>query len=404
MSNGDHFTTAVRGVVGTWPRPPAVWSYSSLRNAEECPRRWMLSRATYPSIWRRAGYPPRPMLPALVGDAVHRVLELILRSLHDHGCQSLATPCAVEVLKELGGYSKLIERVIDEQLHDLEDNPRMVDRIPGLRSALRTRVPDIRHRVQAAITRTTLKPIPSTNRAILDTPQRGPLGDGSYPEVELRAPELRFGGRADLLTISSGACTITDYKTGVPDTHHAEQVKTYALLWSRDRELNPSKLPLQQLVLSYGTHDERLDPPTDAHLVALAGQLVNRTAEAESQLLLRPPPARPAPAMCRFCGVRQLCEDYWDSLTHLATRSSHEEPDWFDYEGTVTSRNGPRSWLVTADDGSALLLRTSSETTTFRLGDRIRLLNLLHGRDPDSPVPIGTLTQASEVFLLDAPS
>jgi hypothetical protein len=404
MSNGDEFTTAVRGVAGMWPPPPAVWSYSSLRDAEECPRRWMLSRATYPSIWGRAGYPPRPMLPAVVGDAVHRVLELILRGLHDRGCQSLADPCAVEVLKELGGYSKLIEGVIDEQLRDLKDNPRIASPISGLRSALRMRVPDIRHRVQGVITRTTLKPIASADRAVLDTPQRRPLGDGSYPEVELRVPELRFGGRADLLTIDDGACTITDYKTGVPNAHHAEQVRTYALLWSRDGELNPNKLPVQQLVLAYGTHDERLDPPTEADLAALAEQLVNGTAEAESQLLLRPPPARPAPAMCRLCGVRQLCEDYWDALKHTATPLSGDETDWFDYEGTVTSKNGPRSWLVMADKGSTLLLRTSSETTTFRPGDKIRLLNLLRGRDPDSPVPIGTLTQASEVFLLEAPS
>jgi len=106
--------------------------------------------------------------------------------------------------------------------------------------------------------------------------------------------------------------------------------------------------------------------------------------------------------MCRLCSVRQLCDDYWVTLHHLPPASPADaEPDWFDYEGVVTSQNGPRSWLVTAADGSELLLRTPSEATIFRRGDRVRLLGLLRGDDPESRLPIGTLTQTSEVFLLD---
>ena len=76
------FKTHVRGVEGTWPGRPEFWSYSSLREAEECPRRWALTRATYRAVWDRPGYPPRPIMPAMVGDTVHRALDVILRTLH----------------------------------------------------------------------------------------------------------------------------------------------------------------------------------------------------------------------------------------------------------------------------------------------------------------------------------
>lgn len=404
MTSADHeFRTRVRDSAAQWPSPPHMWSYSSLREAQECPRRWMLSRATYPGIWSRRGYPPRPTLSALLGDVVHRILEVVLRGFHAQGCTSLKDPLAVAVLKHLGGYSKLAERAIQEQLDRLTDNPRAFERIQGLRAALLAKVPEVRQRVQGIITRTSLKPTPSS-AGIHSLAHRSPLADGSYPEVELRAPELRLAGRADLVTVVDGACEIIDYKTGATDEHHADQLRMYALLWTRDTEVNPEGLPVRRLTLSYPSRDIDVDPPTPPQLEQLASRTVAQIGEAELWLQERPPPARPSPPMCRLCGVRQLCEDYWDAFSHIAPRSSADEPQWFDYEGTVTSKNGPRSWLVKANEGSTLLLRTSSEMTTFHLGQRIRLLNLLHGRDLDSPVPIGALTQASEIFLLDAPS
>jgi PD-(D/E)XK nuclease superfamily len=367
----------------------------------------MLSRATYPDIWEHVGYPPRPIMPALVGDTVHRALELILRGLHAHRCESLAAPCAVEVLRELGGYSKLVEWTIQEQLTRLESNPRMVHRIAGLQTALRTKVPEIRHRVQSVITRTILKPPPFVDLAGADAVQRGPLSDGSYPEVELRAPELRFVGRADLLTIDEGACVITDYKTGAPDVHHADQLQTYALLWSRDRELNPERLPVRELQLSYPARVEVVKTPTDSELDLLAHQLANRAAEAEEQLRLRPPPAHPAPAMCCHCTVRQLCDEYWRSsfVDASVEKARSVTGDYVDSQAVVVRQSGARSWMIECgSDRTSAVLRTTTETPEFGVGDRLRLLDVAHGIDDEAGRVVLTMTQASEVFLLhDSP-
>jgi hypothetical protein len=366
----------------------------------------MLRRATYPDIWSRWGYPPRPTVPALLGEVVHRVLENALREFHAYGCTSLADPAAVAVLKELGGYSRLAELAIDEQLSRLANNPRASARINGLRTALMAKVPEIRQRAQQVIARTSLQPTTIASTGATSPAERTPLPAGSHPEVELRAPDLRLVGRADLITVVDGACEITDYKTGAPDSHHADQLRTYALLWSKDTELNPTSLPVRRLILSYPSHDIDVDPPPAATLDDLAARVRAQISEAERSLEERPPPARPSAPMCRLCAVRHLCDVYWASLDDMmATLSAGEDPEWFDYEGTVISQNGPRSWLLTDDaPGARLLLRTPSEVTDFRIGDRIRLLNLLRGRDPDSPVPIGSVTQASEVFLLEVSS
>lgn len=405
MSDADDFSTAVMGSAGIWPAPPTAWSYSSLKDAEECPRRWMLSRASYPSIWRGRGYPPRPNLPALVGDVVHRVLELILFGLYDRGCHSLAQPCAVSVLKELGGYSKLVEKAIGERLSHLQGNPRTESRIADFRNALMRRLPDIRQRVQAIITRTTIEPALIDQLIEPSNERQGPLSQGSHPEVELRVPELRFVGRADLVTVANGGCSITDYKSGAAEPDHAEQLRTYALLWSRDATLNPSALPVRSLVLAYATHDEAVPAPTTSELAALAERLTRRVVQTEKLLRLRPPPAYPSPAVCSLCAVRQLCEEYWSTLpASVFTSASSEISDFIDCEAVVTSRNGPLSWMVRIESLKPLaLLRSRTETPGFTVGNRVRLLDVAHGRDADGQGITLTMTQATEVFVLDEP-
>jgi hypothetical protein len=383
-----------------WPTPPENWSYSSLREAEECPRRWSLSRASYPAVWDQSGYPQRPVVAALVGEVVHSALERVLRALDAEGCDSRSDTGAVSVLRNLGGYSALVRDAIEEQLRRLELNPRMAPRIESLRAVLNQRVPDIRQRVQSIVTRMPLGP--SGPRPEGETGGgRGPLGPGSYPEIELRAPRLRFFGRVDLLSVDTDHVTITDYKTGQPDQHHADQLRIYALLWYHDEDLNPTGVPAASLSIVYAAHDEHLDAPDAVELDDLATTLDDRIEVAESQLRLRPPPARPAPDVCRYCSVRHMCEDYWAGVGPPAVGDAGTDPVFVDCEGTITGRNGPRSWMLSLDPTRfEVLLRTPTETPGFEAGDRIRMLGVVYGTDDDAERTVATITQASEVFVL----
>lgn len=404
----EQFATAVRSVTGAWATSVKMWSFSSLSGAEACPRQWMLMRASYPTVWDGHGYPQRPNVPAIQGSVIHGALERILRDVHSCGCNSLADPDAVETIRGLGGYSKLIESGIENQLGQFAGNPRASAVITAMRAGLVARLPDMRHKLQSLLARTSIEAgsAHDDQRREAGPAHRGPLGEGSHPEVQLRADDLRCVGRADLITVADGTCTITDYKTGQPADSHAEQLRFYALLWSRDRELNPSGWPIKRLVLSYGTHDEVVAAPTAPELTRLAEELAHRISYAESQLRLRPPPARPAAESCPHCAVRHLCDEYWASpVAQITTTERQRESGFGDTEVQVGQAKGSRSWEVTlVADGKAALLRTPTETADFRAGDRLRLLDVAFGRDADSGLATLTMTRFSESFTLSAPS
>lgn len=399
MTCSEEFRIASAGLA-RWPTPPAQWSYSSLREAEECPRRWSLSRASYPEVWDRPGYPPRPAAAALVGDIVHSALEQVLHALHSSGCKSQAEETAVSVLRELGGYSALVRRAIDVEMRRLETNPRMAPRVESLRALLGQKVPELRQRVQSVVTRMPLGPSapkPESERG----GGRGPLGPGSYPEIELRAPQLRFVGRVDLLSVQTDQVTITDYKTGKPDPYHADQLRIYALLWQHDQEVNPTGVPAGTLCIAYAAHDEILDAPDAVELGDLATALKARIHVADAQLRHRPPVARPAPDICRYCAVKHMCEEYWSELATTVPAGVSAPPVFADCEGTISRRNGPRSWILALKpSGLEVLLRTPTETPSFEAGDRVRVLGVAYGADDDGEQTVATITQASEVFVL----
>ena len=398
----DGFRTALPGVNGIWPALPERWSFSSLTKAVECPRRWTLARASYPTVWDRSGYPSRPVLPALVGGAIHHVLEVVLAKLHAENCASVSDPRTVAVLKELGGYTALLEDAVDRELARLKGNPRAARMLDAVAARLGQRIPEMRQRVQVVIARAQLNPAPVGAGSGARPEARLPLAKGTHPEVELQVPALRFVGRADLLSLEDDACTLTDYKTGSPDPHHLEQIRIYALLWTRDEDLNPSGIPTTRLVIAYATHDDMHDAPSSAELEDIAADLTARIREAETELSSRPPPAKPAAEMCRLCAVRHLCDDYWPSEAAKANSPTTAPPGGcVDCEATIAQRNGPRSWLIALEQNdSSALLRTTSEATSFRAGDRVRLLDLVHGKDEDNDTTILTMTQMSEAYLV----
>ncbi len=305
------------------------------------------------------------------------------------------------VLRKLGGYSSVIETEIEREVEQLEANPRIAPRISTVQAALGSRVPEIRQRVQVFISKAHLvrHTVDASQGTTPEPSARVPLTDGSHPEVWLEVSQLRFGGRADLITIEGGSCAIIDYKTGAPNDHHKEQLRTYALLWSRDIDRNPGDLPISSLILVYPTHDENLPAPGGAELSAIADELTSRVEAAGARVSARPPIARPSADVCRVCSVRHLCETYWQEPP-----SAFDDSDgtFIDREGQVVGRNGPRSWLFdVAPQGDRVLLRTPTEDPEFRVGDSLRLLNVVTTSNEESEEVALHITQGSEIFHTD---
>jgi hypothetical protein len=398
----QRFASRVEGCDGEWPASPEWLSYSSFRELEACPRRWMLRRASYPQVWERSGYPEMPFVASLLGDVVHQTLQRVLVALVQNRCESAASASAVATLKALGGYTAILTSVLAERLDDLDDNPRLQHRRDAIERTLRERLPEMRERVQATLSRAELTPRGLDGTASGEG--RGPLPDGSYAELELRASDLRWAGRADLVTIEGSKVQITDYKTGTAEPHHAEQLRLYALLWARDTERNPTGRLASRLVLSYPSDEGHVPPPGEDELTTLAENLARRKDQVLESLSVRPPPARPDADLCSHCPVRHLCEDYWAFIDGAASLPNEAMPAFVDAEGVVTHRNGPRSWMCDVQHPSRLqdrkvVIRTPEEVE-FRPGRAIRILSAIAEEDEDHDLLSLTLTSTSEVFEL----
>lgn len=394
--SGQRFTTRVAGIEGTWPDPPAWWSFSSLSEVEACPRRWSLSHANYPEVWDRPGYPEYTYVGTVVGHVIHGSLEIIIGELVRAGCTTVDDASAVNVLRSVGGYTQLLRDQIEAQLSRLADNPRCAARLDHLQRGLLTRLPEMRQSVQALVARSEFKASGSGGAvAKAGSTADGPLVDGTYTEVEVRSNDLSFSGRIDLLTISGQDVHIQDYKSGEPSTEHEEQLRTYATLWARRSDPGLGGPLATRLTLSYVAHDVEVEPPKPDDVDRLAGELRARIEDAAAQLTATEPDARPTADTCRFCSVRHLCEDYWRTADRPLTAGVA------DLEIEVITRNGPRSWFVRTGAAIEGILR-ASEGEELTEGQKRRLLGaFVSPAEEDEPLTI-SLSANSEAYLLRA--
>lgn len=385
----------------TWPEAPTDLTVSALKEIEACPRRWALSAASYPELWDGRGYPPRVHPSALSGSLVHAILETITKELVHAECPSIQDSSATAVLRKLGGLSSIIATSTARLIDRLMSNPRAAGQIEQIERTLRAQAAEVRFKVQTMLNRRQL-PLNARSRATGNETARAraPLGFGVYCELELRAPLINWKGKADLLSFTPSLCELTDFKTGEHSDSHRFQLITYALIWSRDSDLNPSKRHVDRLVLAYPDGDVALPPPSASELDTLERELVQRSIAARDALAQLPPEARPAVETCRSCGVRQLCSSYWE-LPALDPGKL-----FGDVEATIARRHGPTSWDIVVEnvpDRPKGLLRTGPGVD-FALGERIRILDAAARKPQEGtadPIVV-TIGSHSEIFTVAA--
>lgn len=392
----------------TWPASPAEMSVSTYAEIEECPRRWALSAAEYPELWGGRGYPPKLQVAALAGTVVHLALEIIIKQLMRAGVPSLSDRSAPQVLRGLGGYTRVVEECIERILRRYIDNPRAGALMVHAQLALRGQVPALRVRVQSMLSRLRLPnsapPPPAASASeSCGPPPRLPLKNGIHPEVEVHAKSIGWKGKIDLLVLGHDGCQITDFKTGATDETHKFQVRAYAVMWQLDDELNPSGRVVDRIVLSYTSQEVNVAPPTTSEIAKFSQELLVKRHAVETALEARPPAANPRAETCRYCGVRQLCDAYWNSASHIVSDNGR----FGDVELKVVGRRGSTSWdaLVVrgcgVESGTPALLRVTT-VNNIKGGRCVRILDGGLARDvEDGEGPlIITLGLFSEAYLV----
>ncbi|MGY1609375.1 RecB family exonuclease [Geodermatophilus sp. SYSU D00700] len=387
-TEGARFDTDVPGIWGHWPTTPALWSYSSLKEIEVCPRRWMLSHATYPDLWGRRGYPSLPVVAAIFGNVVHGVVERLAQALADASIEAATPGAVISVLGDQGGWRGIVMREIEHQLARFDDNPRVsAERIDRVREELIRRAPQAADQVKVFLGREALPAGRGSSTAEASTwgtgkPSRLPAAPGTHAEREVCADTLRLTGRIDLLVIDDADVTVVDFKTGEEDTGHDDQVRLYALLWSLDDQTNPEGRPATKLEVAYPSRTRFVEPLDQAGLNALESSTAARIAVADAITEEVAPTATPSPEGCQFCQVKHLCDVYWSTIPPAVSETTTEE--WFDFEGRVLRPHGTRSWYLEAANATVeVLVRTVETNVPFPQGARVRLLGVRRTIDPD---------------------
>jgi hypothetical protein len=397
-----------------WPKKPSWMSFSTLYEVESCPRRWSLYNAEYPQIWQYHGYPRVLRLAAIEGTIVHLTLQTIARALADKGCFSLTDERAIVAMKELGGFSEIILHVIERVLKPYEENPRASPFIIEIRKRLISGVPNFRTRVQKQLSRIHFQPIikkRACSSNISENRYRHKLSQGSFSEVELKAPSLMWTGFADLITVCSEYCEIREFKTGEEKQNHLFQIRSYALLWAQDQELNPLGRLADRLILSYDKGNVEVPPPNERELSSLENELMERTRSAISALSNGLPKARPSAEICSSCIVKHLCGEYWiwnaTQLNLQVTKNSY-----MDLQIKLIEKHGPSSWDCIIEgpldsvNNFLVLFRTNTIPFTLSPGQKLRLLNVFVNTltgdytNNEIPIVIANMGANSEVFLI----
>jgi len=335
-------------------------------------------------------------------------LEIITKQFSRAGVPSLSDPSAPQVLRELGGYTRVVEECVEGILKRYVDNPRAGALMEHAQRTLRGQVPTLRGRVQSMLSRLRLpNSAPSATTVLAEKSggprSRLPLVDGIHTEVEIRAKSVGWKGKVDLLVLGDDACEITDFKTGAADEAHKCQVRAYAVMWRLDDELNPLGRAVDRLVLAYESQDVDVAPPSSSEIDYISRDMLARRQAVESALAARPPSARPSKESCRNCGVRQLCDVYWTGATQVASDARH----YGDVELVITGRHGPTSFdaevvrAPVSPPAKTAVLRVN-DADGFVAGTRLRVLDCSLSRDPDvegAPLIVGVGVY-SECFQL----
>ena len=278
-----------------------------------------------------------------------------------------------------------------------------------LLDAVQNRLPELREKLQAVLTRLQFDRA-STNHS---EQAAHTLGSSNY-EIELRGSTLGWIGVADYIGLSDQSCEIVDFKSGSPEEEHKLQIVIYALLWVRDQKVNPGRRPATKLTISYETGEVEVPAPSESELARLESEIRQRTEDVQHALSMSPPEARPSIENCRFCDVRHLCVSYWTPRTQRRLAEEQPSPsEYSDVEAMVVSRQSAKCWkgfIVSSQvlaSETPIILRTPvfdgalDEALSSQSEGQVRILDarVWKSSSQGSPTTV-TISEWSEGFMV----
>lgn len=338
------------------PTVPTLFSYSSLNDAEHCPRRYWLRRATYPGLNR---YPEQPTPAALTGVIVHGVLE-------DLGRESRGEERGddwEDLLRSFPLRAVTLARY-RQAIASLAANPRTPARLER-----HVTIDECIALVKRMVSTLDDTSIPGTLRqsTVGQSAGAGRASEsiavpGLLAEWDIRLERFGLMARIDLVSTATGGDSITEFKTGVPRSEHSAQVRLYAAMWTGATQRFVRRI---QVMYPDGTVVAS-DGPTREESMALLIRTQKRAEELRTELDDVVPKARPSSLTCEYCAVRQLCGEYWRRATPVTQRKEVEEladvdgqiPATFDVQILLNQARwlGPHQFSVPGSSGQVVVV------------------------------------------------
>ena len=212
-----------------WAPPPKRMSFTNLNEIEQCPRRWSLMFSSYKDLWSNQGY-PEPILPsAIVGRVIHRAIEILLIEFHRKNCETFKNEQAIYLMKELGGFTGIIDQSAQDIFNDFADNPRAIDNLDYVKKIVQEKKGSMREDIKSLLTKALVKHRDRPQIAQKSEQKSTALSNGFHTEVFLESKELKWVGVADLIVLSSNECEIRDIKSGLASDNYTSLLTTITL-------------------------------------------------------------------------------------------------------------------------------------------------------------------------------
>jgi hypothetical protein len=323
-------------------------------------------------------------------------------------------PEAMNVLRKLGGFTKVLENALVEFFARENDNPRFEQFREDLIRTLRLKLPQMRATLQALLVSHVWTPLSSESESLrivtiksgpVKPTQRASLGSGTFVEIDLQDAFAKWRGRVDILDVDESGCAITDLKSGIASDEHKEQLIVYAMLWNEDLDRNPAHLPIKSLQIVYGNGTIAVEVPDAAQMHIFRKDLIDSSESVRSALNASAVSANPSKENCRHCPVKLLCQPYWESLPSVSS-----DDHLSNNQVTLIEARGDRAWLATVTASAAIevdqkiIVRNYEGGKAFwndlRPGLSIRLTDGVLSSPEETDVPVFNLSMMSEALFL----
>lgn len=277
-----------------------------------CKRRWWLRNSVYPN-WDSGIYPGQTTKAAILGRVVHKLVEDFISFVRSSSNGKIDKDSLFLLFREFSARARAPKILQEEIKSECDKNPRFSTDAASSTTSIQDCLNDFKRIIRST----------PVERFCVKKNQQSKIQSGGKTktgaEIELKSDRLRIKGVVDGIVDGD----ILEFKTGLRSDAHIRQVKLYALLYLHQFGSLPNSCKIIYTD-SNATDEVPIDPQ---EIERIEREVASLIADANALCVPAAPSASPSIELCRWCPVRQLCDDYWQSDDTIGLRFVARERD-----------------------------------------------------------------------------